>query len=391
MGHPARPDRRVLRRRRARGDRADRTVFAVGDEKQSIFSFQGAAPGAAAPSRRRLSAHGRRRRPARSRRCRCWRAGARRRRSWLRRRGVRAAEALAGRARAGRQRALPDQHVADARTTAGCVDLWPLEDDRATAEERDPWAPVDAEPRGERQQAAGRGASPRRSSAMVDARRRGARQASATAARPCGYGDVLILVRRRNALFHEIIRALKQRGRAGGRRRPADALRAHRLRGPAGAGAVRPLPRRRPDPGGPAAQPVLRRRRGRASSTSPTAAAGPLWSALQAARRRAAGLGRGGAIPGLGPARGRGARRRSTSTAGCWPARRRRPLDARAPAHPAGRARRRTRSTPSWPRRWRPSGAACTTWSASSPRWRPARSRSSASRRTRRPAAARCG
>ena len=43
MGHPARPDRRVLHRRRAPGERR-RTMFAVGDEKQSIFSFQGAAP-----------------------------------------------------------------------------------------------------------------------------------------------------------------------------------------------------------------------------------------------------------------------------------------------------------------------------------------------------------
>jgi ATP-dependent helicase/nuclease subunit A len=30
--------------------------------------------------------------------------------------------------------------------------------------------------------------------------------------RPCAFGDVLILVRRRSALFHEIIRALKREG-----------------------------------------------------------------------------------------------------------------------------------------------------------------------------------
>ena len=30
--------------------------------------------------------------------------------------------------------------------------------------------------------------------------------------RPAGYGDVLILVRRRDALFEEILRALKQAG-----------------------------------------------------------------------------------------------------------------------------------------------------------------------------------
>ena len=38
-----RADRRVHRRRRARAS-VKRTMFAVGDEKQSIFSFQGAAP-----------------------------------------------------------------------------------------------------------------------------------------------------------------------------------------------------------------------------------------------------------------------------------------------------------------------------------------------------------
>ena len=43
MGDREGAGRRVLRRRRARASGA-RTIFAVGDEKQSIFSFQGAAP-----------------------------------------------------------------------------------------------------------------------------------------------------------------------------------------------------------------------------------------------------------------------------------------------------------------------------------------------------------
>ena len=42
MGHSGGAHRRILRRRRRAG--ANRTVFAVGDEKQSIFAFQGAAP-----------------------------------------------------------------------------------------------------------------------------------------------------------------------------------------------------------------------------------------------------------------------------------------------------------------------------------------------------------
>ena len=43
MGHRQGARRRVLRRRR-RAQRRRRTVFAVGDDKQSIFSFQDAAP-----------------------------------------------------------------------------------------------------------------------------------------------------------------------------------------------------------------------------------------------------------------------------------------------------------------------------------------------------------
>ena len=53
MGDPRQVERGVsLRRRRAR--RA-RTLFAVGDEKQSIFSFQGAAPHMFSAMRRRLA------------------------------------------------------------------------------------------------------------------------------------------------------------------------------------------------------------------------------------------------------------------------------------------------------------------------------------------------
>ena len=43
MGHPSRHQRRFLCRRRAARARL-RTFFAVGDEKQSIYSFQGARP-----------------------------------------------------------------------------------------------------------------------------------------------------------------------------------------------------------------------------------------------------------------------------------------------------------------------------------------------------------
>ena len=48
-------DRRIHRRRR-RARRLKRTIFAVGDEKQSIFSFQGAVPREFAERRERCGA-----------------------------------------------------------------------------------------------------------------------------------------------------------------------------------------------------------------------------------------------------------------------------------------------------------------------------------------------
>ncbi|HEY1426839.1 MAG TPA: double-strand break repair helicase AddA [Caulobacteraceae bacterium] len=182
-----------------------RTMFAVGDEKQSIFSFQGAAPERLAAEAQSfgalVSGSGRRflQVPLRE--------------SWRSAPEVlsfvdavfEAPEAAAGLKPAG-SAAFPLQHVAT-RGPGGSVELWPLEETDET-EETDPWAPVDAEPKesankklarriaGALKQMVARGES------VVD-KRSGER-------RPMGYGDVLILVRRRNALFHEIIRALKK-------------------------------------------------------------------------------------------------------------------------------------------------------------------------------------
>jgi ATP-dependent helicase/nuclease subunit A len=187
-----------------------RTVFAVGDEKQSIFSFQGAAPerlghesgvfGAKvkASGGRFLSL------PLVD--------------SWRSTPEIlgfvdkvfAAPEILAGLRPASGEtvRATPIAHRA-LREDHGCVDLWPLEqtDER---EEPDWWTPLDQEPsEGANKKLARRIA--REIKAMV-ARGDGVLDRQNKCARSCGHGDVLILVRRRNVLFHEIIRALKREG-----------------------------------------------------------------------------------------------------------------------------------------------------------------------------------
>ena len=184
----------------------DRTVFAVGDEKQSIYSFQGADP------RRFLAEQGEHEALVRG-------GGGRFEAPALINSYRSTPEVLAfvdavfrpGAAlaalrpdRAGQ----PIRHGAVRPPGHGIVDVWPLEEGDQ-APETDPWAPVDTEPP---------------ESANKKLARRIAREIKAMAgrgeavfgrgevARPMGYGDVLILVRRRGALFHEIIRALKREG-----------------------------------------------------------------------------------------------------------------------------------------------------------------------------------
>ncbi|WP_409019326.1 double-strand break repair helicase AddA [Brevundimonas vesicularis] len=185
---------------------AERTVFAVGDEKQSIYSFQGARP-------ERLRQEGRVYDQLING------AGARFE-------GVplltsyRSTEDVLNfvdqvfaapdrtRALVGEEGAIP-QHIAARAGHRGSVDLWPLYIDEA-APERDAWDdPVDAE-------------------SLASARKRLAqalaleirRQVEAGTVvhdkkghkRACTYGDFIVLVRRRDATFEEIIRALKGAG-----------------------------------------------------------------------------------------------------------------------------------------------------------------------------------
>src|SRR6185312_11795923 len=184
-----------------------RTMFAVGDEKQSIFSFQGAAP-------ERLAAE------AQSFGAMVARCGRKFEQvplleSWRSAPEVLsfvdavfdAPAAAAGLKPAG-SAAFPLQHV-PTRGRGGSVELWPLEETDET-EETDPWAPVDAEPK----ESANKKLARRIAAALkaMVARGETLTDKAARERRPMGYGDVLILVRRRNALFHEIIRALKKLG-----------------------------------------------------------------------------------------------------------------------------------------------------------------------------------
>jgi ATP-dependent helicase/nuclease subunit A len=188
---------------------APRTMFAVGDEKQSIFSFQGAEPERLAAERESfratVTAAGQTFR------------GLQLATSYRSRPEVlrlvdticAAPEILAGLRPAGRNvQAMPIAHRA-VRPEGGCVELWPLEP-KLPEPEVDVWAPVDqVSPSSPGARLADRIA---REVALAVARGEAVGGREPDSSRPCGFGDVLILVRRRNALFHEIIRALKRHG-----------------------------------------------------------------------------------------------------------------------------------------------------------------------------------
>ena len=193
-------------------DRAvERAVFVVGDEKQSIFSFQGAAP-------ERLAAqqdHYQGRAEAAGRRFAAvplqesWRStpevlafvdavfvAAEMRQALRPRRGVALDEAIA--------------HFANRKDGPGTIDLWPLEREEE-ADERRAWdEPLDAETR--------RGAYRRLAENVATEIERLVTSGEAVFCkierrwRAADYGDVLILVRKRSTLFEELLRACKRRG-----------------------------------------------------------------------------------------------------------------------------------------------------------------------------------
>lgn len=178
-----------------------RTVFAVGDEKQSIFSFQGAAPHLFAETGKRLAT-------------RAAEAGARFERLELKTSFRTVSTVLsavdhvfaAGEAHAGLEAdPRPTYHSAARTDRGGRVELWPLAERAEVPEELEnyPTEPIDMR-------------SPeRRLATDIVARIEewlAAKRPLAGRGRAITPGDVMILVQKRGTLFHEIIRALKKAG-----------------------------------------------------------------------------------------------------------------------------------------------------------------------------------
>ncbi len=179
---------------------ASRTLFVVGDKKQSIYSFQGADlqvfDAMQAQFRDKLAHVDLRLNEA------------------LLAHSFRSSDAILRMVdatfRPPRDRGLGGvpQHIAFNADLPGRVDLWPVIESGETPKPPEWYDPVDVLPEEHHSRQLAR-AIARELRRMIDARvmipHRGG-------AKPLHEGDVLILVRRRNALFHEIIAACKAEG-----------------------------------------------------------------------------------------------------------------------------------------------------------------------------------
>ena len=176
-----------------------RTVFVVGDEKQSIYGFQGAAPAAFGEQRlglgKRVLDSGERFEPVA--------LNTSFRSTFDIMAAVDAVFALPDHARGlvfdGAER--PEPHDTVRRIDAGCVDLWPLAADDQ-GEPPDAWTtPVDAPER--------RSGTVKLASRIAATLANWYRTGRDDLGRPFRPGDVMILLRQRGALFETIVKALK--------------------------------------------------------------------------------------------------------------------------------------------------------------------------------------
>ncbi len=174
----------------------DRTLFVVGDEKQSIYSFQGADPERLISETTRyvaeIAAVGRKG------------ASVPLHASW--RSTVEVLSFVDAVFSAGVPPGVAAlEHIPMRAGERGCVDVWPLEREPKT-EAREAWdAPLDAEGEESAVKRLARNIACE-IKALVE---RGDVVRERGVARPATWGDVLILVRKRGGLFEEILRALK--------------------------------------------------------------------------------------------------------------------------------------------------------------------------------------
>ncbi|WP_306222285.1 double-strand break repair helicase AddA [Bosea beijingensis] len=179
-----------------------RTIFVVGDEKQSIYGFQGAAPSAFGEERRAL---GNRIRAA-EQDFEAISLNTSFRSAPDIMRAVDAVFALPEHARGlvfdGATR--PEIHDTVRRSAPGTVDIWPLAADD-TGEPPDAWTtPVDAPER--------RSGTVKLAERIAGTLQRWHRDRRDDLGHPFAAGDVMILLRQRGALFEAIVKALKDAG-----------------------------------------------------------------------------------------------------------------------------------------------------------------------------------